>query len=178
MLFVVIFLCVAFNLEGTDQDLEWVHTLKNWEKVLTPSQKQEAHTLVQKALKGASCKTNALGERSSHETALKTISGEREEKKYPDLLVFVSFSMPLESLKELSKQVHKKGGKLVFRGLYEGSFKKMAEKVKELSGDVLIDPTLFREHHITRVPVFFYKTHTLSGNVSLSYALEKIEAAL
>ncbi len=94
--------------------------------------------------------------------------------KEPELLVFVSFSMPEASLKPLAQQVRQSGGKLVFRGLVNGSFKQMSEKLKGLGEEVWIDPTLFERYQITAVPTFVYKGKRLSGNVSLDYALQKM----
>ncbi len=97
--------------------------------------------------------------------------------KEPELLVFVSFSMPKSSLKTLAKQVNKADGKLVFRGLVNGSFKQMAEKLKELGEEVWIDPTLFEKYKITAVPTFIHMGRRLTGNVSLDYALKQMRKA-
>lgn len=110
-------------------------------------------------------------------------------ERYPQLLVFVSFSMPLATLKALATQVNRVGGAIVFRGLVDGSFKKTAEKFKELGQEgpllALIDPTLFTAYKIETVPTFvlretsqeeasLQKTHDrLSGNVSLTYSFEQ-----
>lgn len=98
-------------------------------------------------------------------------------KRHPDLLVFVSFSMPMDSLKRLNQQVMDHGGKLVFRGLHEGSFMKMAQKLKALSAEVLIDPTLFEAHGISEVPVFVKGNDKLTGHVTLDYALDQFKKA-
>ena len=97
--------------------------------------------------------------------------------KEPEFLVFVSFSMPKASLKALVKQVNQADGKLVFRGLVNGSFKQMAEKLKELGAEVWIDPTLFEKYKITAVPTFVCRGRRLTGNVSLDYALKQMRKA-
>ena len=92
----------------------------------------------------------------------------------PELLVFVSFSMPETSLKTLAQQVRKADGKLIFRGLVNGSFKLMSEKLRHLGEEVWIDPTLFAKYKITKVPTFIYRGRRLTGNVTLDYALKKM----
>lgn len=107
-----------------------------------------------------------------------------KEARYPNLLVFSSFSMPMSSLKTLAKQVQVAGGALILRGLVDGSFKKTAVLLKELKAEVLIDPTLFEAFSIQLVPTFVltekpYNQQNvgvydkLSGHVSLAHALEK-----
>jgi type F conjugative transfer system pilin assembly protein TrbC len=62
----------------------------------------------------------------------------RSEERYPRLLVFVSFSMPMATLKQLSLQAQEVGGQLVFRGLIKNSFQETIPKLKELGAEVLI----------------------------------------
>ncbi|HQS84686.1 MAG: type-F conjugative transfer system pilin assembly protein TrbC [Alphaproteobacteria bacterium 16-39-46] len=107
------------------------------------------------------------------------------QSRYPELLVFVSFSMPIETLKVLAMQVNAIGGAIVFRGLEHGSFKNAAIKLKELGQESLIDPTLFEAYGVTDVPTFILREKTteeantkvlqdrLSGNVSLTHVLEQ-----
>lgn len=105
--------------------------------------------------------------------------------RYPRLLVFASFSMPMETLKVLAKQVDTIGGAIVFRGLENGNFKDAAIKLKELGQELIIDPTLFEAYDITIVPTFILREKStdeadtkvihdrLSGNVSLLHVLEQ-----
>lgn len=129
-----------------------------------------------------------------------TLSPETLANRYPPLMVLVSFSMPLNSLKDLGDSLKKIGGKLVFRGLYNNSFKDMAQKLKDLGHEALIDPTVFKTFKVTQVPVFLLLTpskskaqgntfqeslhqgsmlqsetlrgHTLSGHITVKGALE------
>lgn len=94
------------------------------------------------------------------------------------ILVFVSFSMPKASLKELSRQAKKYNAVLVMRGLYQDSFVKTAQKLEELDIDVDIDPDVFEKYHITKVPTFIQiqagsPIRRLSGNVTLPFCAEK-----
>ena len=109
------------------------------------------------------------------------------------ILVFISLSMPSESLKRLFTEAEQQKAVLVLRGLKNNSFKETAQVLRELSVSASIDPNLFDKHQITVVPTFVYlkndeaanphgnvnlkndETLTLRGNVSLSYALEKFK---
>jgi len=94
--------------------------------------------------------------------------------------------MPTETLRSLADEAHKIGGKLVFRGLYKNSFKETAQKFKELKREAFIDPTLFLNLRVTKVPTFVILKDqsdtltplsiydSLSGNISLKYALQKM----
>ena len=101
----------------------------------------------------------------------------------PQLLVFVSFSMPRAALQDLSQQVSLVGGALVFRGFISGSFQKTALKLKDLKGTVWVDPTLFEAYSVTQVPTFIFRAapggtdekkvlDRLQGHVTLHHVLE------
>lgn len=93
------------------------------------------------------------------------------------LLIFVSQSVPAASIKELWSQAHRVGGKLVFRGLVGGAFKKTQSYIQELGVIADIDPTKFEEFGIIQVPAFVLskegKHDKMVGNVSLSGFLEQ-----
>jgi type-F conjugative transfer system pilin assembly protein TrbC len=96
------------------------------------------------------------------------------------ILVFVSFSMPEASLKSLAQEITRDSETpcrsiLVMRGLYQDSFAKTAEKLKDLGIAVEINPELFDAHQITTVPTFVFvrdgkSLHRLRGNVTLTFA--------
>jgi conjugal transfer pilus assembly protein TrbC len=98
------------------------------------------------------------------------------------VVVFVSFSMPDASLKELGENADKYGATLVLRGLHEGSFVKTKEKILAINKNGIpleINPELFRRYNIYRVPTFVLlkdgkEVHRLSGNVTLEYAAAKL----
>ena len=95
------------------------------------------------------------------------------------ILVFISLSMPPESLKMLFTEAEQQKAMLVLRGLKNNSFKETEQVLRELSVSASIDPNLFDKYQITAVPTFVYLKNdenvTLSGNVSLSYALKKFK---
>lgn len=128
------------------------------------------------------------GKKPERKTCGGTVSEESGvEGKYPTLLVFVSFSMPMESLKQLGAQVQKAGGSLVFRGLFKDSFPMMAQKMRELGTEAMIDPTLFEAFQVKSVPTFVMLStplqtleqlpsyDQLTGHVSLKHALDTFQ---
>ena len=98
------------------------------------------------------------------------------------IAIFVSFSMPKESIKGWINQAKKVGASVYIRGLVNNSFKDTAKAVNELiqdnKGGLLIDPTLFKKHAIIQVPAVVLLDEdnfdVVYGNVTLDYALEKI----
>lgn len=107
-----------------------------------------------------------------------------------NVLVFASFSMPKESLKNYLIEARKIQAPLLIRGLINNSFKDTTKAVMALlpdnKGGMLLDPTLFKRFNIKKVPavVVIDKTCLLDdkcadydviyGNVTLAYALKKI----
>lgn len=73
--------------------------------------------------------------------------------------VAVSLTMPVEALRELSRDVGKAGGKLVIRGLVNNSFPQTltaARRIfdqKSING-IAIEPQVFRAFKVQTVPVF------------------------
>lgn len=95
------------------------------------------------------------------------------------LYIFVSFSMPKETLKALAIEAKRHNAVLVIRGIIENSFLKTATFLKELGEGVILDPLLFREYNVVVVPTFIEAQPTgyrkISGNVTLAYVLQKFE---
>lgn len=93
------------------------------------------------------------------------------------LLIFVSESIPANSMKELWTQAQRVGGKLLLRGLVGGSFKESQSYIQELSIVADIDPTKFDEFEVTCVPTFILskgdKHDKVVGNIPLSGFLEQ-----
>lgn len=110
---------------------------------------------------------------------LKQLTETSQEVSDSQFYIFVSFSMPKESLRALAMEANKHNVVLVIRGLVENSFLKTATFVKDLGESVVLDPLLFREYNVVVVPTFIeahkagYKK--ISGNITLAYALEKFK---
>lgn len=115
------------------------------------------------------------------------------------IAIFVSFSMPRESLKSWIAQARTINAPIYIRGLINNSFqettKAVSELVKEQPGGLLIDPTMFKKYSIAQVPAvvivkkeimqkarketFVADKNTFDviyGDVTLDYALEKLQA--
>ena len=121
--------------------------------------------------------------------------------KIPEILVFVSFSMPKASLRALAKEAAKHNAVLVMRGLKGDSFKTTQQVFLEIANETdnpkldlneiaknapqdmqgfEVNPELFKIYHIKNVPTFVLvknqaEVARLSGNVSLSFAAKKLK---
>lgn len=116
-------------------------------------------------------------------------------RKIDDLMVFVSFSMPPETLKKIIHDVHLVGGTVVLRGFKNNSVQATGLAIKDLgesSGSIVVNPNAFEKYKITAVPTLVLaKAEALgeldgtgcalpdayaavSGDVSLKYALDVI----
>ncbi len=73
-----------------------------------------------------------------------------------NVFIFVSFSMPKQSLRLWVQQAKAAGATLVLRGLVNNSFRQTAAAVQTLMtdqrGGLTIDPNVFRRFHIQQVP--------------------------
>ena len=115
-------------------------------------------------------------------------------KSYTDFLIFASFSLGEKNLENLIKLASNYNGAVILRGFKNGSFKETAAFLSKFSTDkegLLIDPNLFIEYEITKVPTFVLtrpcneglqascKTvfDKLTGMVSPRYALEKFSSS-
>lgn len=130
------------------------------------------------------------------EAMVKGIGAKDEAGEAPQLIVFVSLSMPPESLKPLLKDVNRAGGAAVFQGFPNNSVKAFTAGLAKVLDDkdthraIGIDPRLFRAFNVQTVPQIVavssdfdvcdgfncatkVPTHDrIMGNVTLQYALE------
>jgi conjugal transfer pilus assembly protein TrbC len=107
-----------------------------------------------------------------------------------NVLVFISFSMPKNSLRGWIKQADKIQAPVIIRGLHHNSFrdttKAVIEMIPDNHGGVQLDPTLFKRFHIEKVPAVVVIDseclsdqqcnvfHVVYGDVTLDYALKEI----
>ncbi len=98
-----------------------------------------------------------------------------------NLLVFMSFSVPLESWKEWSQSLEKAGGILVLRGLPGNSFLAFSQKIKELrdagvTAPICIDPEAYGRYGVQEVPTTVLlngeKYNKIAGNIYLETVLK------
>ncbi len=117
----------------------------------------------------------------------------------PQLLVFVSLSMPEAALRKLVEQAGRTRAVLILRGLKDGSMVKTAAAVRQVLGErraaLQIDPQGFDRFGVNQVPTFVLLRDgtqaqrcadascvpttsyaTLAGDVTIEYALEWIES--
>jgi conjugal transfer pilus assembly protein TrbC len=109
----------------------------------------------------------------------------------PELLVFVSFSMPHESLVRLAEQARRADAVLVFRGVAGASLREMTARLAPLTkagAAMQINPQAFTRFGIKAVPAFVVaegdnscaesscdgRAQLVSGDVSLDFALERL----
>jgi conjugal transfer pilus assembly protein TrbC len=128
-----------------------------------------------------------IAERFRHEQA-------SEPPRAPALLVFVSFSMPTESLLRLAHQAKRADGVLVFRGLTGATLREMVERVEPLAktgAAIQIDPDAFVRFGVKAVPTFALTEDSrscddrscdtgvrrIAGDVTLDFALERLAHA-
>ena len=100
-----------------------------------------------------------------------------------ELYVFASLSLPKTRLIELIKEATKYNGAVVLRGLKNNSYKDTAlflqPIIEQAGAGFIIDPTLFTQYNITKVPVFvlndpLVKQHDkITGNIGVEYALQE-----
>lgn len=116
----------------------------------------------------------------------------------PQVLVFISLSMPKASLRQLSAQAEKSGATLLLRGLQDDSLMKTAATLRDMIGNakpaLQIDPRQFARYGVQHVPTFVLLQQpppgdcnasacagepyaSVSGDVTLDYALERLASA-
>ncbi len=115
-------------------------------------------------------------------------------KSSHDLIVFVSFSMPPDILKELARQAKETGAVLVLRGFKDESLaatKQAALIMNQAGAEWDIHPDLFKSFKVAKVPTFAVAAAdassvleegcapettyaTISGNISIQLALDTI----
>lgn len=102
----------------------------------------------------------------------------------PVAIMFVSFSMPVDDLRERVKDASDLGVTVALRGMVNGDMRqtgtRVAQLVKETNrGGMQIDPVSFRRYDVTSVPTLIVKCGQASdrvlGDITLRDALKKVE---
>lgn len=157
----------------------------NTQNIQEDKQKQQRYNKVQNNLQ------DLLGKENYN--AKTNINPSSKQKKISNLLIFISFSMPNNLIKEYIQQAKDTGGVLVLRGMIDKSISKTAIKLNDINNkqgvNAIIDPNLFKLYNIKRVPAFVvagYENYPcvackqtpiydkITGSVTLEYALEQI----
>lgn len=108
-------------------------------------------------------------------------------KPSPEAIIFVSFSMPTLSLKQIIRDADRYQVPIVIRGLYKNSFRETIEKIFNLvkednKGGMSINPVWFRKYNIKTVPALIVNNENnknqetkdfdiVYGNIRLKNAL-------
>lgn len=99
------------------------------------------------------------------------------------IIIFVSFSMPGESIKSILNDAEKIKAPVIIRGLIDHSFAKTFERIFQITQNkkhsVQIDPTLFKRYHIEKVPAVVIQSSqndfvVLYGDIKLTNLLEQM----
>ena len=114
----------------------------------------------------------------------------------PEMMIFVSFSMPRESLLRIVEQSEKTGARLIFRGFNGDKMTDMSKRISALLGnhrvEAVIHPPAFTQFKVNQVPALVLAQSDagdqldsgcaqpdryvkVTGDVSQDYALEYIE---
>jgi len=114
----------------------------------------------------------------------------------PEMMIFVSFSMPRGSLLRIVEQSERTGARLIFRGFYGDKMTDMAAHIGALLGkhrvEAVIHPPAFTQFKVNQVPALVLaqpdagdqldsgcaqpeRYVKVTGDVSQDYALEYIE---
>jgi type-F conjugative transfer system pilin assembly protein TrbC len=103
-------------------------------------------------------------------------------KNNSSVLVFVSFSMPEKSIREIIIESEKYGGNVIIQGIINNSFKDTVDKIAKIAnetgnkGGVSIDPNLFMQYKIHQVPAYVIRTD--EANYDIVYGLGSVKEAL
>jgi conjugal transfer pilus assembly protein TrbC len=125
------------------------------------------------------------------------ISKPASSDRGPELMVFVSFSIPRPSLERIVAESERTGAVLVLRGLKGNSLTRMGEEVAQLIGKrqvtAIIHPPAFTQFKVTQVPALVLANASqatrigtdgcaspssfvkVDGDVSQGFALDLIE---
>lgn len=151
---------------------------------ITAENKRDAYEIIKKS---QSIMEEALGTSNN-------VSKYTSVSSYTDFLIFTSFSIGEKNLESLIKLASEYNGAVILRGFKNGSVQDTAAFISNISSakeGVLIDPNLFKEYQITKVPTFILTKpcegvidgsnckviyDKLVGNVSPRYALERFAA--
>ena len=114
----------------------------------------------------------------------------------PELMIFVSFSMPRESLLRIVEQSEMTGARLIFRGFTGDKLTDMSKRIADLLGkhrvEAVVHPPAFTQFKVNQVPALVISQSDaanqldngcaqaeryvkVTGDVSQDYALDYIE---
>lgn len=107
----------------------------------------------------------------------------KPDNNAPAVMMFVSFSMPEDDLRERIKDADELGVTVSLRGMVNGDMRQTGTRVAQLvketnTGGMQIDPVSFRRYGVTSVPTLIVKCGNASdrvlGDITLRDALTKV----
>jgi type-F conjugative transfer system pilin assembly protein TrbC len=173
------FFCCCANAVYVDKQIRSI------EEIIVPY-KQEVAVIIDNVLKKQ--QTEIFNQQSTVEIKKNQCIVNKDTKSKiisntdTSILIFISFSMPQESIKGWINQAKKVNAAVYMRGLVNNLFKDTIMAVNKLvqdqPGGILIDPTLFRKYAITQVPAVVVSRgenfDVIYGDVTLDYALANL----
>lgn len=182
LMFVVVLIPILINISYADADYQQIKSLeqsalkqaKNYQQEI-PRQLAESR----KEMKNFVDKNDFFKEQ--REKLQMAFKNQGKPKNSAEVLVFVSFCMPAVALKSLIQQSTRYHATLVIQGLVESSLPKTIIKMNELiketnnKGGFQIDPNLFNEYKINRVPAIVIGA---ADNFDVVYGMGNIKEAL
>lgn len=111
------------------------------------------------------------------------LGGQSREREAPQVMYFVSSSIPTEGMRQILRDADRLGIPAAMRGLINNDFRSTAAYVMDLAqpdnkGGVQVDPTLFKQFEIKAVPALVVTCTAgydrVTGNVKLERALQII----
>ncbi|AVZ00460.1 type-F conjugative transfer system pilin assembly protein TrbC (plasmid) [Lelliottia sp. WB101] len=123
------------------------------------------------------------GQDADYIASMKRQQQAKPDDSAPVVMMFVSFSMPEEDLRESGERCGRPGRDGIAPGMVNGDMRqtgtRIAQLVKETNtGGMQIDPVSFRRYGITSVPTLVVKcgttTDRVQGDITLREALKKV----
>jgi type-F conjugative transfer system pilin assembly protein TrbC len=176
------FMCMLFGSLGAEEEAQ---TIISQAKHASQFGSFDAKALIQNLRDGYKRPTQKMSSKackgvSYHQTPGQcgmTLNSQKPDKHLAEMFIFVSASMPQESLKALGAEAQKIGAQVVFRGLVGGTFPETQAYMKALRITAEIDPPKFDDYDITVIPSFVLahnqKFDRVSGHISLLEALNQ-----
>jgi conjugal transfer pilus assembly protein TrbC len=172
ILFLLLLSSIATNSYANDNYQQFAEQIKRQKQNTIAPYQQEIKNLVSR-----------IKIKNDFSLPQKTIVANEEPTADPHIFIFVSFSMPPNSLKNLIYDAKTIGAGVYLRGLVDNSLPKTMTAFHQLleaktQAGIYLDPSLFSRFKIDKVPAIVVsdgdKFDVFYGDVKLQYALREI----
>ncbi len=173
MIRILTLLLVPLILLGSEQE-KWLSEVEN------RIDQQAIDWLRSKIREGEPVKEALISPKSKEPCVPCTVVPFKDEEA-SELYICMSFSVPDNIWLQLSHELERQKGAFVLRGLPKNSFKELSCKLlqlkeKGMNAPVLLNPQVFEDYKICKVPTFIYLKEgsetKLSGTISLTSAMK------